>query len=164
MKRKIKSSNYIKLAIIFIFVILAVLGFRNIYLSRQTNDLNTPIIRDVISKELMSNEIENYLKENEDALIYIGISSDINSRNVEKRLKKYIKNNDLKDTIVYLNLTSEKNIKVFFETFNNHYEYKENINEYPSFIYFKDSKIKDVLSGDITLNQFKEFLNINNIK
>ena len=164
MKRKIKSSNYIELAIIFIFVILAVLGFRNLYLSRQTNDLNTPIIRDVISKELMSNEIENYLKENEDALIYIGISSDINSRNVEKRLKKYIKNNDLKDTIVYLNLTSEKNIKVFFETFNNHYEYKENINEYPSFIYFKDSKIKDVLSGDITLNQFKEFLNINNIK
>jgi len=100
MKRKIKSSNYIKLAIIFIFVILAVLGFRNLYLSRQTNDLNTPIIRDVISKELMSNEIENYLKENEDALIYVGISSDIKNRNVEKRLKKYIKNNDIKDKIL----------------------------------------------------------------
>ena len=72
---KNKSSNnknnvggYIKIILIFAVTIFAILLLRNWYLSGVNYQLNTPIIGNVLMREINTEEVYNYIRENEGTL------------------------------------------------------------------------------------------------
>lgn len=160
--KNIKLSNYIKLFILFVIIVAVTFILRNLYISREENNLTTPIIRSVVTNEITANDFYSYISENETGLIYIGLPSNKECRKLEKDIKSYV-NQNLKDKLIYLNLISIDEVKTFFNRLNSDYSYREVINVYPSFIYFKDGKIKDALIDNVSLDALKEFISSNNI-
>ena len=92
---KNKSSNnknniggYIKIALIFVVTIFAILLLRNWYLSGINYQLNTPIIGNVLVQEINTEEVYNYIRENENAILYVGVVNDRNCRKFEEEFQK----------------------------------------------------------------------------
>ena len=143
-EEKIPFSNYVTLFFIVLLTIVGVLLVRKIYISNINYEKNIPLMRNMVVREINSNEIYNYIRENENAIIYIGVADSDNCRKLEEELEKVIKNNNLEDEITYLNLTNEKKKQTFIKDFNKFYSTK--ILGYPSFIIFKDGKVSDILT------------------
>ena len=164
-EEKIPFSNYVTLALIVVATIAGVLILRNIYINNINYEKKIPVIRDMVVSEINSNEVYNYIRENGNALIYIGVADDDNCRKLEEELEKVIKQNNLEDTITYLNLSSEKKRQTFIKDFNKFYSTK--ILGIPSFVVFKDGKVSDILtvknSRELTIKEVTNFLEENNI-
>ena len=121
--------------------------------------MNTPVLEGVVTHQIKSNEIYNFINDNDTALIYMCVANDNNCRNLEKDMKKLISNNSLEDVIVYLNLSDNTDISKFYSELVNNYNYDKELKEYPTFLYFENSKINKSLSGkDISVNDVENFL------
>ena len=87
------------------------------------------------------------------------VANDENCRKLEKGMKKLISKNSLEDIIVYLNLSDNTNISKFYSELVNKYDYNSELKEYPTFLYFENSKInKSLSSKDITVKDVESFL------
>ncbi len=169
MKRKTKSKmkkekdyvgGYIKVILLFIVTIFIILLLRNWYLSGVNYQLNTPIIGDVLVREINTEEVYNYIRENENAILYVGVVHDENCRKLEEKFKSVIEEKGLENSITYLNLTKESNVEKFVEEFNKFYN--TNLLGYPSLIVFENGKVKDLLTvkvgEELTKEEVVEFL------
>ena len=136
-------KNYIKLFLIILVFVLGVFLLRNFYLNKVDYDNSIPVIRDYINKEINSKEIYNYIREDNDAVIYVGVSSNKLCRSYEEELKRLIVKFNLSDEITYLNLSDLKQPKTFMKEFNKFYDSK--LESYPSIIIFKGGKVVDIL-------------------
>ena len=85
--KKIPFSNYIKLLLLIIVTVGLVFVCRNIYLSNEDYNNNIPIIRDYLVREINSKELYNYVREDSDAIIYIGVASSKTCRDYEIYLR-----------------------------------------------------------------------------
>ena len=161
---KNKSSNnknniggYIKIALIFVVTIFAILLLRNWYLSGINYQLNTPIIGNVLVQEINTEEVYNYIRENENAILYVGVVNDQNCRKFEEEFQNVVTERQLENSITYLNLTKESNITKFIKEF-----YDTNLLGYPSLVVFQDGKVLDVLTvstgGTLSKEKAVEFL------
>lgn len=152
-------SNYVKVCFVFLAVIVLVLFLRKWYLNSQELELNTPVLEGFVTHQIKSNEIYNFINDNDTALIYMCVVNDENCRKLEKGMKKLISKNSLEDIIVYLNLSDNTNISKFYSELVNKYDYNSELKEYPTFLYFENSKINKSLSGkDITVKDVESFL------
>jgi hypothetical protein len=98
-----KYKNYLILILLFVASVIGciyALKWHAVYLEDK---LNTTIITDYIH-ELKKEEFINYISDNPYAVIYIGVTSNENCRRFEKNFKNYIVNNNLRETIVYMNV------------------------------------------------------------
>lgn len=169
MKKKkeetIPFSNYIKLGLIVVITIIIAIILRNYYINNENYEKTIPVIRDVLISEINSDEVYNFIRENENVLLYVGVSDDDNCRKLELELKDVITNRNLNDRITYLNITKEKKKTTFIKDFNKFYGTK--INTYPSFILFEEGNVKDILTAkkneNLTIEEVINFLDRNNI-
>lgn len=163
--RVIPISSYIKLGFIVIVTVLVVFMFRNWYISRINYQLSIPIVTEVLLSEINSNEVYNYIRENENAVLYMGVASNEECREFEVEFNDLIRERSLENEITYLNISKDNNKKNFIKQFNKFYG--TNILGYPSLIIFEDGKIKDTISVKIgnKLNVLKveEFLDKNEV-
>lgn len=152
-------SNYVKVCFVFLAVIVLVLFLRKWYLNSQELELNTPVLEGFVTHQIKSNEIYNFINDNDTALIYMCVANDENCRKLEKGMKKLISKNSLEDIIVYLNLSDNTNVSKFCSELVNKYDYNSELKEYPTFLYFENNKINKSLSGkDITVKDVESFL------
>ena len=90
-------------------------------------------------------------------------SNELRCRNFEKDFKKVIRRDDLKDQIVYINLSGVET-EEFFNEFNDNYPYKKELNSYPALIVFEDGKISKILQSNtdksLKISQAKQFLDM----
>ena len=143
--RKISSKNYIILIIIFIITLGLVFGLRNWYLSYKDYQLTIPILKGKIN-EVTDAELDSFLTENTDAIMYIEVSEEANSRAIAKDLYKVIKNRNLTERTVYLNLSSNSNREKFLNDFSKKYIDNGKITNYPALILFNDGKVQAFVS------------------
>lgn len=155
--RKVSFSNYVIMLSIVIILVFGVFLLRNIYLTREDNKLNELVLEDVLTNKLMINEVYNYIDENPDTIMYVGVGRDEVSRKFEKSIKKYIVKNELNNEIIYLNLFEEE-VSNFFSEFNKKYKFSENIEFYPLVISFKDGEVNKVLQRDVSKENFVKFI------
>lgn len=141
---KISIMNYIKLAIIFLVTVFVIFLLRNWYISGRNYELNIPIIRDTLISEINTDEVYNYVRENENAILYIGVVDDEICRSFEKEFNLLISDKKLEDTITYLNITKSNNRKKFIQEFNKFYD--TNLLGYPSLVIFEEGEVKAVLT------------------
>lgn len=158
-------TGYIKVILIFVVTIFIVLLLRNWYLNRVNYQLSIPIIKETLTQEINSNEIYNYIRENENSVIYVGVVTNQDCRDFEEIFNEVIKDKHLENTITYLNLTDENHIQTFLKEFNKFYD--ANLTGYPSIIVFEDGEVKDILISDndkaLTKEDATKFLEKNNV-
>ena len=92
-------------------------------------------------------------------------SSETKCRNFESKFKNYIKDQNLSDEIVYLNIgRDEEENNIISRVY---YEYKsenliKKINDYPTLLIFNGGKIVDLLSptkdSQVSINSVRQFL------
>lgn len=143
-KNKISIGDYIKLSLVVFITVMLCFVLRNWYLSRVDYEMNIPIITETLLTKINTNEVYNYIRENENAILYIGVASNQECRDFEIEFNKVIKERKLENIITYLNLSDTSNKNSFIKEFNKFYDTK--LLGYPSLIIFEDGSVKDILT------------------
>lgn len=142
----IPMKNYIKVALLFIIVIAISFMLSNLYTRNKEHVKTIPILRGQIDEIKTVSELDNYIVENDNALIYIGVASDDNCRAIEKELINLLKKKELIKDVVYLNVSEFEDMDEFYADFNKKYGGKMKLSTYPSFVIFSEGKIFDMVS------------------
>lgn len=136
MKRKL-SKNYIVLGLILIITIIIATYFFKWYSTYQESKLNTMVLDDSM-QVIRYNELESYLTENKDAVIYVSKLKNQEIRTFEKKFKNIINKYTLNNSILYLNTTDESGFKLENITKNN------SIKDLPLIIIYKEGQIYSI--------------------
>ena len=148
-KRVVGIKNYLILIAICAITVVVAFGIRQSYLAYQEYELSKSVLKDKIN-EVSEEELTSYIYAHPDAILYVQVNDDANSRSVGKKLYKVLQKRNLLNDSVYINLGNVSNKKSFYEEFNNTYtkgtEYK--LSYYPALIIFNDGKIRDMVSKD----------------
>ena len=132
-EKQIPFKNYIILMVILILSIITIIYFYMWYGEIKENRIGTPIMNEYLNV-INYNELDNYLIENKDVIIYVSVLND-DTRKFEKKFKNIINSYSLNNSMLYLNLTDEsnKNVNVFME--------KYDILSLPCIIIFRNGKV-----------------------
>lgn len=137
-EKEIPLKNYILLSIVLILTIVVVI---NLFLWKNTyekNKLQTPILDNYLLV-INYNELNNYIVENKDAIIYVSELNNESIRLFENKFKNIINKNNLNNKILYLDLTEELNKKSIVNEINK--KYGKEMTDVPSIIIIKNGKI-----------------------
>ena len=137
-EKEIPLQNYILLSIVLILTIVVVIYFflwKNIY---EKSELQTLILDDYLLV-INYNELNNYLVENKDAIIYVSKLNDESIRLFENKFKNIINKNNLNNKILYLDLTEELKENNIVKEINK--KYGKEMTEVPTIVIIKDGKI-----------------------
>lgn len=150
-EKKIPFKNYILLAVILILTIMVVIYFFIWHNNNEENNLKLPIM-DKYLRVINYNELDNFLVENKDSVIYISVLNSKEIRNFEKKFKVLINDYSLNSNILYLNL-NEKN--------NNTFKSENKNIQVPSIIVYKNGEIIsyfNIEENNYNINLLKEYL------
>jgi len=165
LKDKKRIRNYIICVILFVACFGLVLYLRELYKFNDAEQKKIPVIQGYIS-EIYDGDLEHYILENPDGVIYMCIANDENCRVFEREFKKLLKKDEYNDNLVYLNLMDVDQDK-FLEEFNSKYIYKVKLSkEYPAFVLFEDGKVKAILQEKdkkLDIVKVKHFLELSEI-
>ena len=142
--RNIPFKNYILLAVTLILTVIVVVYF---FVWHSNNEENNKYLR-VINY----NELDDFLVENKDSVIYVSKLNNKEIREFEKKLKLIINDYSLNNTILYLDLTDKNIDKLKLED--------KNIN-YPAVLIYKNGKIIsyfDIKKNNYDIKLLKEYL------
>lgn len=105
-KKEIPQKNYIYLFLILLGSILFVLYLYTWYQAYNENKLNTSIMNKYLTV-INYNELDNYIIENKNAIIYVSILGNEDINNFEKKFKNLVSEYNLKNEILYLDISNE---------------------------------------------------------
>lgn len=151
-EKEIPFKNYIILAVILIFTILLVVYLFNWQSIYQKNKLQEPIL-DKYLMVINYNELDDYLVENKEAIVYVSVLNDEKIKMFENKFKNLIIKNDLNNKVLYLNLTNES-VEI-------NKKYLSNLSEVPTLIIFDEGKVVESYSikdNNYDIKAFKKFL------
>lgn len=141
--REIPKKNYFILFIVIVFSLLIAFYFRNWYKAYEDSYLSKSIVGNYLF-EINYKELDNYLVENQSAIIYVSKVGNEKIRNFEKKFINAINQNDLKNKILYLDLSNYKG-----DT-NDKYTINDiNITSVPNISVFKNGKLDDIYVIDV---------------
>lgn len=145
MKREIPIKNYFIVFIIGLITIAVVLYLATLYKNTKINDEKS------IMSEYLFNisavELDNYLLENPEIIVYWSNAEDLENEKFEKKLKKFIIKNDLQKTIIFLNTNEldKETIKNIEKKYLPEQYKSTNLDSYPLILIIKDGKINEVI-------------------
>ena len=104
--KEIPFKNYIYLFFVLLGSILLLIYAYIWYETYNKEKLNTGIMNKYLTV-INYNELEDYIIENKDAIIYVSILGNQEINKFEEKFKNSIMDNNLKNSILYLNITDE---------------------------------------------------------
>ena len=160
-----KICMFLSAIFILIFLVLYINKWKEV--KEQEKYLNSYLINTyTISLEMNAiKDIHSVLSETPNYyFLYISYNNDKSVYNFEKKLKPLIDEYNLQNNFYYLNVTDikAKNKDYKNDIANELNIDKNNINEVPVILYFKDGKLAN--KGITTIKEFKELLKAKNIK
>ena len=141
--REIPKKNYFILFIVIVLSLLIAFYFRNWYKAYEDSYLSKSIVGNYLF-EINYKELDNYLVENQSAIIYVGKVGNEKIRNFEKKFINAINQNDLKNKILYLDLSNYKG-----DTNNKYTINDKDITSVPNISVFKNGKLDDIYVIDV---------------
>lgn len=156
-KCDVPFKNYIIALLISIITIILVLIISNYYKNRQEYE------NDVMSflSEIKIEELDNFIIENHDVMVYLVNDSDTNFKYLQSQVKKIVTENDYTKDIVYLDLKNQRiqtaiNKKYFDSSV-------EDIEMIPNtLLLIKEGKVVKILKiDDKNIKDLKNFINNN---
>lgn len=153
-KKDIPKKNYFILVIILIISCILVYYINTWYSLYQYEKRGSSPITTYM--EIINyNEVENYIAENSDAIIYVSKSNNLKIRKFEEDNEKLFKKLELNYNILYMDAKDvNKDLKI-----------KYNVNEYPTILFFKNKRLvnKYVLELDnINYSDMKSIIDYSN--
>ena len=142
--RSIPTKNYVYLFLILLGSVLLLIYIYTWYETYNQNKLNTGIMNNYLTV-INYNELEDYIIENKDAIIYVSILGDKEIYSFEEKFKNNIMDNNLKNSILYLNLTNEN--------INSATKKLQIESDFPYLVVYTNGKITDTYN--IKKNKFK---------
>lgn len=144
--REIPLKNYIILGLVVLLTLGLVYYFYLWYITYEESKLNETII-DRYLEVINYNELNDYIVENRNAMIYTSVLEDNNIRKFEIKFKNIVVKNALKDKILYMDMTDIFKDKIKYTELRNSYQINNyNITNVPCILVFKDAKLVDIYS------------------
>jgi len=146
--KEISFGNYIKALCLVIATIVLTVFLANHYSSRKEYENNMNITMSFL-KTVDSSNIEEYLIENHEVIMYISNSDDESLNEYEETLKKLIIKKELEKNIVYFDTKNED--EQYLSKFIKNYaiDTLKNVNVIePNLLVFDDGKIVKILYKD----------------
>ena len=159
----IPVRNYVILGIIIIVTLLGTMYLCAWFRSYNESKITNPIITSTI-REVEYNNLDTVLLERDVLIMYMCTTDDSVCRSFEKKFSKYIKDNNLSEEIVYLNLGYQKDETSLLDKVYDNYKSADlvkKVYDYPALVIFNQGKIIDVLSSsdkELTIEHVEEFL------
>ena len=150
MKKEIPYKNYIILVLVFLMTILVTFYVRDWYNTTKVYYAQNSVMTKVV-KEIKSEEISNYILENQRFILYVSSGQNSQIKEFEDEFKNLIQNLDINDDVLYMNLDGV-NMESFYDLLKNNYssnaKLKNQIVSSDSSLYlFTDGKIVNVLNN-----------------
>lgn len=164
-KENNKIRNYVITVLIFIVCCGFILYLCELYKVNEAEKMKIPVIQGYLS-EIYSEDLEHYILDNPNTVIYMCVANDENCRTFERDFKKLLKTSEYSDQVIYLNLT-DVDQESFLNDFNDKYINKTKLNDkYPAFVLFEDGKVKSILQEKdkkLDIVKVKHFLELSEI-
>ena len=109
MGRVVPKKNYVILGIIIILTFFLMYYFYMWYEAYMDNKLNKPILNKYM-EVINSNELDNYLVENTNTILYVSVLEDSKIRDFEKEFKSMLRKNKVSRDILYMDITSDTHL------------------------------------------------------
>ena len=162
--KKIPIKNYMILGTIVIITLLASMYLFSWYRQYTDNKVSEPVITNTL-REVEYNNLNTVLKERDVLIMYMCTTDEDICRSFEKKFASYVKDNNLTEEIVYLNLGYSGDENGLLDKVYNNYKSDDLVKKvysYPTLLIFNQGKIVDVLSSSgkntITIDQVEDFL------
>lgn len=144
--REIPLKNYIILGLVVLLTLGLVYYFYLWYITYEESKLNETIM-DRYLEVINYNELNDYIVENRNAMIYTSVLEDNNIRKFEIKFKNIVVKNALKDKILYMDMTDIFKDKIKYTELRNSYQINNySITNVPCILVFKDAKLVDIYS------------------
>lgn len=143
-RKKPPLKNYILLGATLIASAILVIYSYMLYSNYEENRLSTPIM-DKYMRVINYNELDNFLVENKEGIIYCSVLENKDIREFEKELKKVTKEYSLSSSILYLDLTDEiQNNKKAKEIKDKYQVDGHSLIELPAIAIFQNGTLSDI--------------------
>ena len=156
MNRVIPMKNYIILGVVILLTFLLMYYFHMWYDVYMEDKLNKAIM-DKYMEVINYNELDNYLVENTNTILYVSILEDIDVRNFEKKFKNMYRKKKISRDILYMDVAED--VGLINSIMN---KYSSGLNSgVPTLIVFEDGKIKsfyDIKENNYNVDGVIEFI------
>ncbi len=158
--REVPTKNYLILFLVLLFSGLLIYYFYMWYDRYEETKLNRRIL-DRYMEVVNYNELDNYLVENPDTILYVSVLQDEKIREFEKLVKEKYRDKLISQNLIYLDITelssSEKNELVNTYRYNN-----LNAGDVPVVIVFDEGNVTSIYSAkanDYNIDSFLMYVN-----
>lgn len=159
--REIPKKNYVILLVIIILTILLTIYLGNWYKATQYMNIDENILAERLPEVKLA-EIDTFLQENPNIIIYIASSTNQENKVFEKKLYDYIVKNNLTNSFVYLNKNDvlEQQIVDLQKKYGSEDIKNINMTFIPNFYVVQDGKITNFYNrtGKISYQDAIKFL------
>lgn len=140
--RNVPLKNYIILGVVIVITFLVLYYLYMWLVAYNETKLNKPII-DKYMSVINYNELDDYLVENPDSIIYVSVLEDQEIRNFEIEFKKSLKKHQIKYDLLYLDLTDELKDEKMSNDVKNKYLFNSlNLSDVPCVVVFQEGQLK----------------------
>lgn len=144
--RKIPMKNYIILGVVIVVTVLILYYFYMWVDVYKESKINIPIM-DKYMTVINYNELDNYLVENPDTIVYVSVLEDEKIREFEKKFKNKYKNNEIENELLYMNITDDiSNTSIKNEMDNKYFLNDLSITDVPCILVFNNGLLKSIYS------------------
>ena len=142
--REIPKKNYLFVLIMAVVVVIITFILMNLY-NANKKEAYSSYVKEIVH-EIMLDDLDNYLQEHPDAILYINTNDEANKK-LEKEIKNLIARHNIQQYFVYIENNKDITKK---------YKLKDNN---PVFIAYKDGKVLETFSQDkYTIKEIESFL------
>lgn len=162
--RKIPLKNYVVLGVI-LFVSIMVVVYVNGWLKQTKKQYTDNMVIFDFIKEIKVSEIDNYVIENPNFIIYISSKSNRDNIKFENDLEKFLADNDLQKDFIFINMDDFSNDS-YSDFINKYYNNEEKFVLTDSIIVVDEQKIKSIFnsqSNQLSIKNVKKFLKNNEV-
>ena len=141
--KNIPLKNYLILLLVSLGTALLVFYLRSWYNASIEYYQNNSIMSEYLA-EIKSDEINSFVIDNPDVVIYYASAKDTSIKSFEKSLKKLMEHYEIKDDVIYIDSSKIENDS-FISKLNDVSDKKINVISIPNLIYIKDGRVNKVL-------------------
>lgn len=159
--KQIPKKNYIILSIIVIITVILTFLARNTYLEiKKANEKNSVMANFLVV--LNEKELDNYILENQNAIIYFSDSKDEKNNEIEEKIKKLISEVGIENQMIFLDYKkmNEQSIKKFKNKYFDENIKDKNIGQYTNIFIMENGKITTILYDEKTTLTIDDVTNL----
>lgn len=160
--RIVPKKNYVILGLVIIISLVILYYFYMWFSVYNDSKISVPIL-DKYMNVINYNELNDYIIENPNSVIYVSIIGDMEINKFEKRFKNYIKGHEFNKEILYMNITDDILDRKIVSDMKDRYMISyQDMTDVPNIMVFEDGNlvsIYNIKDNDYDLKKIQYFVN-----